>query len=290
MIQRKTPARGGILAKYLASRVIAQARATGKQVKGTEAWGWVPPPLVGEGEKVQTDWLHDFLLDPHMIRPEVVLRMPKFNMSPDEASKLVNYFAAKDEVPYPYNFSPRRREDYLKEQQQGYAALLEKLSLPKSTRFEDARKIVFNKAGCIQCHAVADYYESPRGPNLVEVYKRLRGDWVRRWIANPKRILPYTAMPENFKYNPENPQEAGFVATHEEGGETKKEHLVHGTATEQLDAMVDLLMNFDLDAQHRSPYAPLAQQAETPAEGETGAGGETGGDSGASGADSGGGQ
>ncbi|MEQ8785875.1 MAG: c-type cytochrome [Pirellulaceae bacterium] len=279
MIERKTAARGGNLAKYLVSRVIAQARAAGKQVKGTEAWGWVPPPLVGEGEKVQTDWLHDFLLDPHMIRPEVVLRMPKFNMSPDEASALVDYFAAKDEVSYPYNFSPRRRQDYLKEQQQGYQALLEKLELPESTRFEDARKIVFNKAGCIQCHAVADYNVSPRGPDLAEVYKRLRGEYTQRWIANPKRILPYTSMPENFKYNPENPQEAGFVATFEEGGETKKQHLVHGTATEQLDAMVDLLMNFDLDARQRSPYAPLVQQNAAPMEGE--AGGDTSADSGA---------
>ena len=30
-----------------------------------------------------------------------VLRMPKFNMSPDEATQLVNYFAAVDRVDYP---------------------------------------------------------------------------------------------------------------------------------------------------------------------------------------------
>ena len=34
-----------------------------------EAWGWLPPPLVGEGKKVQSEWLHSFLLDPHEIRP-----------------------------------------------------------------------------------------------------------------------------------------------------------------------------------------------------------------------------
>ena len=51
-------------------------------------------PLIGEGAKVQTDWLHDFLLNPYPIRPAVFLRMPKFNMSSAEATALVDYFAA----------------------------------------------------------------------------------------------------------------------------------------------------------------------------------------------------
>ena len=69
--------------------------------------------MIGEGRKVQTAWLHDFLLDPHPIRPAVVLRMPKFNMSPAEAGKLVNYFAAVDGAGYPYDFDPRTRESHL---------------------------------------------------------------------------------------------------------------------------------------------------------------------------------
>ena len=32
--------------------------------KGAEAWAWLPPPLIGEGRKVQPAWLHDYLLDP----------------------------------------------------------------------------------------------------------------------------------------------------------------------------------------------------------------------------------
>ena len=88
-------------------------RQVNPNAKADEAWGWLPPPLVGEGKKVQTDWLHDFLLDPHPIRPAVVLRMPKFNMSPAEATKLVNYFAAVDGADYPYDFDPRTRESYL---------------------------------------------------------------------------------------------------------------------------------------------------------------------------------
>ena len=58
------------------------------QVLFTKAWDWVPPPLVGEGRKVQSEWLYEFLLDPHPIRPLTVLRMPQFNMSSHEATAL----------------------------------------------------------------------------------------------------------------------------------------------------------------------------------------------------------
>ena len=40
-------------------------------------------------------------MDPTLIRPAVVLRMPNFHMSSDEASKLVDYFAAKSELGVP---------------------------------------------------------------------------------------------------------------------------------------------------------------------------------------------
>ena len=62
---------------------------------------------------MQTDWLHDFLMDPTSIRPAVVLRMPNFHMSSDEASKLVNYFAAKSNAEFPYEYNVRRRSDYM---------------------------------------------------------------------------------------------------------------------------------------------------------------------------------
>src|SRR5262249_55195961 len=75
-----------------------------------------PPTLIGEGERVQTDWMYAFLRDPQRIRRMtefvyqkdkdgtediVVLRMPKFNLSEDEAKVLVNYFAAVSRLTNP---------------------------------------------------------------------------------------------------------------------------------------------------------------------------------------------
>ena len=64
-----------------------------------------------EGEKVQTDWLHGFLMDPTPIRPAVVLRMPNFHMSSDEAAKLVDYFAAASGAEFPYEYKPQQRAE-----------------------------------------------------------------------------------------------------------------------------------------------------------------------------------
>ena len=187
--------------------------------KAPEAWGWLPPPLPGEGRKVQTDWLHAFLLDPHPIRPAAVLRMPKFNMSSEEAQSLANYFAAVDRAEYPYDFDQRTRASYLTSAAEGHP-----------TRLDDAFKIVANK--CNQCHLISDF--SPGGdpkalaPQLNRVHSRLRPDFVKPWVANPKRILPYTGMPVNIPHNMPLPSE-----------------MFPGTSEQQVNGVVDLIMNFD---------------------------------------------
>jgi mono/diheme cytochrome c family protein len=91
------------------------------------ARGALPPPLVREGQKVQTEWLYNFLRNPTQIRPVTVLRMPKFNMSDEDARALVNYFAAADKIgnpgiglTYPYATVHERGDVYWSEQAQRY--------------------------------------------------------------------------------------------------------------------------------------------------------------------------
>jgi mono/diheme cytochrome c family protein len=74
-----------------------------------------PPPLIHQGERTQPDWLYRFLRDPPRVRQLTVLRMPRFNLSEDDAKALVNYFAAVDRLnnpaiglTYPYEDMPQR--------------------------------------------------------------------------------------------------------------------------------------------------------------------------------------
>ena len=205
-------------------------------MKPEDAWGWLPPPLIGEGKKVQSAWLHRFLLNPHMIRPPAVLRMPHFNWSADQAAKMVNYFAAVDGADYPYVYDPRLDE--------GSVAAKE---LAHPGHLDGALRIVTNNNYCVKCHLVGDY--SPPGnakalaPQLERVHERLRPDYVHDWIANPKRFLPYTGMPVNIPY-----------------GAPVSQELYAGTSEQQLDALTDLLMHFDLFAKRNLSLEAFLQE------------------------------
>lgn len=231
-VTKQIPGEGGDLARLLYPRVLVEERANNPNVKDGDAWGWVPPPLVGEGRKVQPNWLHSFLLEPYAIRPAVVLRMPKFNMSSAEASQLVNYFAAKDNAQFPYEFDGRTGESHLATAEADHP-----------NRLDDALKLVTNRNFCVQCHLVGDFV--PTGsvkalaPNLEQVHNRLRPDFMQRWIANPKRLLPYTGMPVNFPYGKEVAQD-----------------VYRGDSQEQIDALTDLLLNYDNYMKRQTLIAP----------------------------------
>jgi cytochrome c551/c552 len=259
-IDEKYPATGGVLARYLVPRVTRYEKQSNPNASGAEAMGWVPPPLVGEGTKVQPNWLHDFLLDPYPIRPAVFLRMPKFNMSSAEATDLVNYFAAHDNAKYPYELTPTRQDSELSRKEQEYRELLAPADIKdpsRSARFDHAMQVVTNNNFCVKCHQVGHFVPAggPRAlaPNLADVYRRLRPDYTRNWIANPKMILPYTSMPVNIPYDEAAPHHGGI-----------SQSLFRGTAEEQVEALVDLLTNFDQYAKSNTQISPLPPMAATP--------------------------
>lgn len=272
----KRASRGGEFAHLLVPVVqkadVNLAKETDKG-KLAAAWGWVPPPLMGEGKKVQTPWLHDFLLDPFKIRPATVLNMPKFNMTSDEAAALANYFAARDNADYPYEFDDRKRSEYLASADSSYAEQVaryyreqypqEKAAVEKKlqdaklepkekeklegllekpddrSRFGDALRIVQDRNYCMQCHLVESF--APAGsitaqaPRLDRVASRMRPEFLRRWLALPAYSLPYTGMPVNFPPEQGAPPPDQQMAAH---------HLFVGNSKDRLDAMVDLLLNW----------------------------------------------
>ncbi len=112
---------GGTLTDLLAAYLLA--RKLPELPDEAAVRSTLPPPLLREGERVQPAWLFQFLKDPQVIRPEqrMRLRMPRFNLSDDEARALVNYFAAVDKttnvgigLQYPYSSIPQRDEGYFK--------------------------------------------------------------------------------------------------------------------------------------------------------------------------------
>jgi len=242
---RYWPAKGGDLTRLLFPVVLRDAVT--KPGNPSEAFGWLPPPLFNEGRKVQTKWLHDFLLDPKPIRPAAVLRMPKFNMSSAEAQAFAEYFAVMDNAPYPYEASPQQGEAYLTEAAKEH---------PK--RMDVALKIITSSGGCVKCHIIGDY--SPGGdpqalgPQLSEVHQRLRPDYTKSWIANPHSHLPYTAMLRVIEAT--KPSAAGAfdpdaLKLEKKPGESDEDFAKRSDAAKlkeaelQLQAVTDYFTNFD---------------------------------------------
>ena len=229
------PPVGGAAARLLYPAALAAGRAAGANPQGPEARGWVPPPLVHEGAKVQPAWLYDYLLAPTPIRPASVLRMPRYNMSGAEAGKLVDYFAAVSGVDFPYSSHPG-----------GNAAQAEG---GEPGRLDDAMKLLLDaKTDCAKCHLIGDY--SPGGevrttmaPNLDRVGRRIRPEFLRRWLANPKSVLPYTAMTVNFPPT----------------GDPLEPDLFDGNTLEQIEAVRALLLNYDWYLRSRTAVEQLVK-------------------------------
>ncbi len=189
-----TPAVGGDFAFLYATY---QAERTGNTLD--TFWNRLPPPLLREGIKVQTPWLTSFLHDPHPIRPAAQLRMPQFHFGKTEkapsteTATLANYFAARDRAEFPYQSIPEQNPSYLAERGKAHPDYL-----------SAGWQMMTNKGSvCLQCHAIGQFKPSGgaglvNGPDLREVAARFRPGYLESWLANPRRMLPFTAMPQNI--------------------------------------------------------------------------------------------
>jgi cbb3-type cytochrome oxidase cytochrome c subunit len=152
-----------------------------------------PPALTTAGDKLRASWLERVLLDRKRVRPWMELRMPHYGAA---VQPLVHQFAA-----------------------QAGAEPGEGATLPEATRAQVAAGVQLLGAGegglaCINCHDFrgAKSIGQLRGPDLVEMNARIRTDWLQRWLRDPARIQPGTAMPAFFSDMPAAKAE-GMIAS-----------------------------------------------------------------------------
>ena len=142
-----------------------------------------PPLLLGEGRKVQPDWLFHFLEDPSSIRPWLKVRMPTFNLTDDERNTFIKYFNYLDGESFPFAGSV-------------HPAI-------EGEQYEAGKRLFSGDVfQCQRCHISGD--EMPAGtpdmwaPNLQAVASRLKPQWVLDWLLDPQAIIPGTKMPGYF--------------------------------------------------------------------------------------------
>ncbi len=149
----------------------------------------LPPPLVGEGARVDPMWLAGFLSNPALdendhrngVRRYLQVRMPTFNLSSGEVQKLVRFFSASSRQALPYMLPD-----------------LEPLSAPELSM---ARQLFTHPAApCLRCHATGDPKadQTATAPSFALTRERLKPDWTRRWLVHPEIIQPGTSMPSGL--------------------------------------------------------------------------------------------
>ena len=183
-----------------------------------------PPNLIGEGAKVQTDWLFRFLHTPETIRPWLQVRMPTFDFVDSQRNTLVKYFSYLDDQEFPFQSLGR-----------------EELS---GKRYEAAQRLFSDDYfSCGSCHIVGDKLPSGSSdswaPNFAMAKKRLKPDWIIEWIKNPQALMPGTKMPTYF--DPEYFDEMG------------PDDVLEGDEHEQIRALRDFILTIPDTSDVSSP-------------------------------------
>jgi hypothetical protein len=150
----------------------------------------LPPPLLTQGARVDPNWLARFLANPAMsetdihrngVRNYLAVRMPTFSFSENEIRKIVRFFEAMSSQQQPY-IPPKVQP--LNEAERAMARAL----------------FTHPAAPCLKCHATGQpaHDANASAPNFLLARERLRPSWTARWMVEPSRMAPGTAMPSGL--------------------------------------------------------------------------------------------
>jgi cytochrome c1 len=139
--------------------------------------GEMAPDLTWEGSSVQRQWLVEFLKNPNTLRPSLIRRMPRFNLTDGEVNELTDYMMTVYQRP-----SVDRDSMPLSGYPQG--------------EIELGKQLFYGKYACQGCHIVDTKIDKGYiGPTLTHVGSRLTAAWIFQWMKNPQALRPGTAEP-----------------------------------------------------------------------------------------------
>jgi mono/diheme cytochrome c family protein len=165
--------------------------------------GDMAPDLTWEGSSVQRQWLVDFLKNPGTLRPALVRRMPRFNLTDSEANELTDYIMTVYQ-----------------------SAAIDRDSMPLSGyaqgQIELGRQLFYGKFSCQGCHIVDTKNDKGYiGPTLTQVGSRLTAAWIYQWMKDPQALRPGTIEPNRAMSDDDARALTAFLISQKSG--TKRE-------------------------------------------------------------------
>ncbi len=139
--------------------------------------GDMAPDLSREGTAVQRPWLQAFLKNPGTLRPALIRRMPKFNLSDAEITELTDYMMTVYQTPA-FDRDSLSSTGYLPAQ------------------IEEGKQLFYSKYACQSCHIIDTKADKGYvGPTLTQVGSRLNAAWIYHWLKDPQALEPGTIEP-----------------------------------------------------------------------------------------------
>jgi|GEM_PF-195494 len=150
-----------------------------------DTWGGdLAPELDLTGSRFEPEYLKWFLKTPEAIRPLLVERMVRLNLTDDEVDRLVEGLQ--------FRFTHQQR-------------VPEAPSVPGEQ--EEGRRL-YGELGCAACHMIGSG-GGTSGPNLTEAGRRMTYDYLYAWLRAPQSLIP-TAIEPDYSLSE---QDAAHLAT-----------------------------------------------------------------------------
>ena len=161
--------------------------------------GDMAPDLTWEGSAVQRDWLVQFFKNPGTLRPALIRRMPRFNVTEAEANELADYIMTVYQNP-----------------------IIDRDSMPLSGypqgQVELGKQLFYGKYSCQGCHIVDVKQDKGYiGPTLTQVGSRLTAAWVYQWMKNPQSLRPGSIEPNRAMSDEDARALTAFLMTQKGG-------------------------------------------------------------------------
>jgi cytochrome c1 len=154
------------------------------------------PTLTDVGGRLRREWMVEYLLSPHDLRPGVEAQMPRFAMTREDAEAITTYFMGE----------PQALEGSAAKDGAPSEELVEADPSRGQTRM--------GQLGCMSCHRMTGGPEVPASaipsdisgaalaravklaPDLAHTRERMEPDAVRQWLKDPKSLKRDALMPK----------------------------------------------------------------------------------------------
>jgi cytochrome c1 len=165
--------------------------------------GDMAPDLTWEGSSVQRQWLVEFLKNPNTLRPALIRRMPRFNLTDGEVNELTDYIITVYQSP-----------------------AVDRDSMPlggyPQGQVELGRQLFYGKYACQGCHIVDTKSDKGYiGPTLTHVGSRLTAAWIFEWMKNPQALRPGTLEPNRAMSDEDASALTAFLMSQKGGGKSE---------------------------------------------------------------------